>query len=253
MRNSLLLLCGTVLLAAIGCVDPLRPFPSEVPGTVRLDLGLHWDGAAIGLGDTVVDHLGHPVTLTNVQFYLNGLELRDAAGTWHPVGDIHLVDYNRDHPTVVEAVPAGTYTAMRFGVGIPKALNTDIDPASYPNDHPLSVLGSAGMFWTWSTGYIFLKYEGKAAVAAGSPLEAPISYHLGTDLSYRTITLPFAVPMQVYAREVTPVAVAFDGARMLNGAAGSIDVLEDPVSHNAPGTELPDRLLALLEDAFYLP
>ena len=253
MRNSILLLSGAVLLALTGCVDPIRPFPGDLPGTVRLDLGLHWDGASIGLGDTVVDHLDHPVVLTNVQFYLNGLELRDAAGTWHPVGDIHLVDFNREAPTVVEAVPAGTYTAMRFGVGIPKALNTNIDPASYPNDHPLSVLGSAGMFWTWSTGYIFLKYEGKAAATAGDPIEEPISYHLGTDLSYRTITLPFSSPLYVYSRDVTPVDVAFDGARMLNGPAGSIDVLTDPVSHNAPGTELPDRLLALLEYAFYLP
>jgi len=253
MRNSLLLLCGCILLALAGCVDPVRPYPSDLPGTVRLDLELHWNGAELALGDTAVDHLGHPVVLTNVQYYLNGLELRDASGTWHAVGDIHLVDFNREHPTAVEAVPAGTYTAMRFGVGIPKALNTDIDPASYPNDHPLSVLGSAGMFWTWSTGYIFLKYEGKAAVAEGSPIEEPISYHLGTDLSYRVITLPFAGPMQVDSREVTPVTVAFDGARMLSGPAGSIDVLTDPVSHNAPGTELPDRLLALLEDAFYLP
>jgi hypothetical protein len=47
--------------------------------------------------------------------------------------------------------------------------------------------------------------------------------------------------------------VAFDGARLLDGPAGSIDVIEDPVSHNAPGTELPDRLLALLETSFYLP
>jgi hypothetical protein len=57
----------------------------------------------------------------------------------------------------------------------------------------------------------------------------------------------------VYSRDVTPVDVAFDGALLLNGPAGSIDVLTDPVSHNAPGTELPDRLLALLEHAFYVP
>jgi hypothetical protein len=59
--------------------------------------------------------------------------------------------------------------------------------------------------------------------------------------------------MYVTAREVLPIPVAFDGARLLDGPAGSIDVIEDPVSHNAPGTELPDRLLALLETSFYLP
>jgi hypothetical protein len=244
---------AAAVLALTGCVDPLPPRWHDLPGTVRLDLGLHWNGAPMALGDTVTDHLGHPVTLTNVQFYLNGLELQDLDGTWHSVGDIRLVDFNRDAPTVVEEVPPGTYTAMRFGVGIPKSLNTNIDPASYPNDHPLSFQGSAGMFWTWSTGYIFFKYEGKAGTAVGEPIEAPISYHLGTDLSYRTITLPFAYPMYVTAREVLPIPVAFDGARLLDGPAGSIDVIEDPVSHNAPGTELPDRLLALLETSFYLP
>ncbi len=161
------------------------------PGTLRLDAKLEWNDATTALGDVTVDHLGHAIRLDNVQMYISEIELRTESGDWQPIGEVSLLDFSVLSPRILAPVPPGIYNAIRFGMGLPADINTDMDPASYPNDHPLSVPGSAGMFWTWSSGYVFVKYEGKFAAEVGEPLLEPLSYHCGTDSSFRSVTLEF--------------------------------------------------------------
>ena len=55
------------------------------------------------------------------------------------------------------------FNALKFNVGVPSELNQGVDPTSYPNSHPLSVSGSAGMRWDMNNSYFFVKFEGKLA------------------------------------------------------------------------------------------
>lgn len=50
--------------------------------------------------------------------------------------------------------PAGTYTGLRFDLGLPANLNHEDASVADP---PLNV---TGMFWSWQTGYRFLRAEG---------------------------------------------------------------------------------------------
>ena len=235
-----------------GCTQVWRWSNESIPGTLRFDAQLEWNAESTVLGDVTIDHLGHSIRLDNVQMYISEMELRSESGDWEPIGDVALIDFSVLNPRILAPVPAGVYDAVRFGMGLPPEINSDMDPASYANDHPLSVTGSAGMFWTWSSGYVFVKYEGKFAGEAGEPLLEPLSYHCGTDSSYRTVTLEFAEPVYIQSRQLTVYELVFDAAKALVGETDSIDVVTDPVTHNGSGTTLGGRLMNLMDDAWTL-
>ena len=223
-----------------------------LPGSVRIEFNHKWNGEESGIGEVHNDHLNHPVRLDNLQMYIAPIELRNERGEWIEVLDVALVDFAIDGQRMTTSAESGTYNALRFGMGLPPEINTNIDPASYANEHPLSVPGSAGMFWTWSSGYVFVKYEGKFATEIGNQLLEPLSYHCGTDESYRMVTFDFEENIVIQSEEISAFGLNFDAAATLIGPEDSIDVVQDPVTHSAQGTMLAARLMDLMDDAWTL-
>jgi hypothetical protein len=244
-----------LVLVSAGCGWPYHTPNPDTPGTVRLDLALTWQGDAYEIGEEVTDHMAHPIRLDNLQMYFSSVALREVGtGNWIQPHDnpleVHLVDFKISGQYAVTPFPQGTYDAIQFGLGIPEEINTDMDPASYPNDHPLSVSGSAGMFWSWLSGYIFFKYEGKTALETGDPLELPVSYHCGTDNAYRTVVLETEEDFYVWPASLTIMQLEFDAARMLVGPTDSIDVIAEPFTHNGEGDTLAPRLMNLAQQGW---
>ena len=247
--RSSFLVFGLLVLVLTGC-DRCNPEPPvSTPGTARIDLELTWGEEAYVLEQVATDHNGYPVRLDNLQLYLAPVAFR-SNGEWVEGADVSLVDFSVHAQHIENTLEAGTYDAVRFGMGLPPEINTDIDPASYPNSHPLSVIGSAGMFWTWSSGYIFVKYEGKFALETGTQLLEPVSYHCGTDASYRTVTLELSEPLVIASETTENLTLTLDAAKALNGTDDAIDLAVDPVTHNAQGDSLGGRMMDLLLDAW---
>ena len=247
-RTAAFVLLTTLVMSSCNLFRP--EFMEPIPGTLRVEVALAWNGTPHALGQVAPDHLGHPVRLDNLQLYVAPVELRDAEGQWQAIGDVFLVDFSEHSPTLILTVAPGTYDAVRLGLGLPGELNTAIDPASYPNSHPLSVLGSAGMFWTWASGYIFVKYEGKFALEAGQQLSEPLSYHCGTDASYRMVDFELGTPLTIATQAITEAKLTLDAANALVGTNDSINLAVDPVTHNANGDSLGGRMMDLLVDAW---
>lgn len=89
-------------------------------------------------------------------------------------------------------VPEGTYTSAKITLGVPTSLNGDFDPVTYDTDHPLSE--QRGAYWTWNSGYIFLKIDGQfdsSATADGISMDGSLTYHTGLDTLIREVTFPF--------------------------------------------------------------
>ena len=247
--RSSFLVFGLLVLVLTGC-DRCNPEPPvSTPGTARIDLELTWGEEAYVLEQVATDHNGYPVRLDNLQLYIAPVAFR-SNGEWVEGADVSLIDFSVHAQHIESTLEAGTYDAVRFGMGLPPEINTDIDPASYPNSHPLSVIGSAGMFWTWSSGYIFVKYEGKFALETGTQLLEPVSYHCGTDASYRTVTLELSEPLVIASETTENLTLTLDAAKALNGTNDAIDLAVDPVTHNAQGDSLGGRMMDLLLDAW---
>jgi hypothetical protein len=81
-----------------------------------------------------------------------------------------LVDEDDDASKSIEIpnVPAGDYKSVSFTIGVDSLRNVSgaqtgaLDPAN-------------GMFWSWNTGYIFVKMEGASPAATGNDL----TFHIG--------------------------------------------------------------------------
>lgn len=85
-------------------------------------------------------------------------------GAWQD-GDVALLDYEdasadcangtpQRNGEVVGEAPAGDYTGITFGIGVPFARNHE-NQATAPS--PLNI---SGLFWSWQSGYKFARIDG---------------------------------------------------------------------------------------------
>jgi len=150
------------------------------------------------------------------------------------------------------SVPTGTYKALKVGLGVPKELNKDQDPSQYPDTHPLSVVGSQGMFWHWNTGYIFTKYEGKSDLEGvdGNPLADSFAFHIGEDLLLREKT--FEKELKVRGGQTLELTLEIDCYKLFYSDFDSIDISNESLTHTSGNLELATRFTDMLQAALVL-
>ena len=66
------------------------------------------------------------------------------------------------------------------------------------------------------------------------------------------VTFDFEETIVIQSEETTGFCLDFDDATALIGPDDSIDIVQDPVTHNAQGTILGARLMDLMDDAWTL-
>lgn len=142
-----------------GC-DEEKETPVVQPATVSVKIRSFWGEGPFVLENIYMDNYGNRVRVDNFQSYFSMVKLIKDDGTEVLLKDFYLHDFTKT-AEITGTVTPGNYVGVKFGVGVPEAYNLNQDPAQYPNTHPLSVAGSQGMFWTWNSGYVFSKFEGK--------------------------------------------------------------------------------------------
>ena len=159
-----------LLLALSACGDG----PSE--HTVDLSFAARIGDQPASCGPTYtlgVD--GTEAQLADARLFVSDIALRDAGGSWHEVtldedgvwqsGGVVLLDFEdgsaacadsgtpETNDRVIGTLPAGTYEAVRFTVGVPFERN-HVENTSAP-----APLNAPGMFWTWQGGYKFVRVD----------------------------------------------------------------------------------------------
>ena len=169
-----------------------------------------------------------------------------ADGSTVLIEDVDLVNFNNG-AVFSQTLPNGDYTGIRFGIGVPADLNTGQDPAQYPSSHPLSVEASESMFWTWNSGYIFSKFEGKLALDNDpNNMIDPYAFHIGTDNFYLDIELAHSFTV---SGNTQTVDVVFDASSFLTGADDTIDLATDNITHTMGNMPLANRFNALFSNS----
>lgn len=106
---------------------------------------------------------GQNYTITRFDYYVSNIVLVNEDGTefTYPQDSSYFLVKERDpnrRNFVLANVPEGNYSGVRFTIGIDSLRNTK--PIT-ERQGDLDVTGAAmGMYWTWNSGYIFLKMEG---------------------------------------------------------------------------------------------
>jgi hypothetical protein len=251
MKTHLSFWLGAALLIGTlaGCdqedetTDPTpTPTPTPTSGTVEVNFRAAWGDQPFAIGTTYSDPDNRPMLVETFKAYLSDVSLIKTDGTPVLIEDIDLVNFNNG-ATYSQTIPNGEYIGIRFGIGVPAELNTGQDPAQYPSSHPLSVEASESMFWTWNSGYIFSKFEGKVALDNDpNNMIHPYAFHIGTDNFYLDIELAHSFTV---AGNTTAVDVVFDASSFLTGADDTIDLATDNITHTMGNMPLANRFNAL--------
>jgi hypothetical protein len=109
---------------------------------------------------------------------------------------------------------AGQVKTLRFWIGVDSARNVSgvqtgaLDPAN-------------GMFWTWNSGYIFAKLEGRSFVST-APLQA-VTYHIGGfrtgQNALRQVSIPFSTSLPITAGSRFNIILQADALKWFTDAA----------------------------------
>jgi hypothetical protein len=172
---------------------------------------VRFDSVPLVLGQEYKNFFNESFTPTAFKFYIHGIELHntDSNRKYSVPGDQYfLVDFADSVSTEIKIpVLSFAYDRIAFTIGIDSARNVGgaqtgaLDPAK-------------GMFWNWTTGYIFAKLEGTspASTESGNKFEFHIGGFSGADNAIRKVTLPlpFAQDIDLLPGKTTTLEITAD-------------------------------------------
>jgi uncharacterized repeat protein (TIGR04052 family) len=172
---------------------PIRPIPTaDAQETQRVEVHFRAmvgdEPFLCGQRYSGIGTTGATVLPSDFRFYVSEIMLLDAAGNAVPLAleqdgrwqyqNVALLDFeNKSGPcangteetrdVVIGTAPAGTYTGLRFSLGVPFDLNHQ-DSTIAP-----SPLNLTSLFWTWQAGYKFFRVDLEPDRMAMGPMAAP--------------------------------------------------------------------------------
>lgn len=160
---------------------------------------------------------GDSFTISVFKYYVSNIILSKADGSTYALPESYvLVDAAKSNSliNVFNEIPTGDYTSISFTIGVDKARNLAgaqtgaLDPA-------------LGMFWTWNSGYIFVKLEGTSpqSTAANKSLTFHIGGIVDPNNTIRTFSTNFssANPLRIRADKKPQLHFKVNAAALFTG------------------------------------
>lgn len=182
---------------------------------------------------------GESFKVTKFDYYVSNIELIKTDGTVYtvPQNDSYFLvkeDNAASQKFTINNVPVGDYNKVRFVIGVDSLRNTlDVSQRTGVLD---PAAGGLGMYWSWNSGYIFVKLEGTspASTRPGNTFQ----YHIGgfggmtarTINNIKTTTLDFPVGSTARVRVGTlpEIHVLADVLKMFRGTT-NVSIAANPV------------------------
>jgi hypothetical protein len=162
-------------LAVLLCTSCQKEMSEDLPGTATVQIRFHpmINGTPFTLNTAYTNPFGEPFTASAFKFYTGLFTFRKEGGTEVAAeGEpYYLIDASDQASMTISAtIRAGIYDGISFLLGVDSARNVSgvqsgaLDPAR-------------GMFWTWNSGYIYIKMEGTSPVS--TLVNNVFEYHVG--------------------------------------------------------------------------
>jgi hypothetical protein len=152
---------------------------------------------------------GEEFTITRFRYYISNIEFITKEGkTIKPGGENYFLldeedEFSKNFSTTI---PAGTYNAISFLVGVDSLCN--VSGAQTGALDPLN-----GMFWTWKSGYIMAKMEGRSPASSlpGNLFEYHIGGYKGKENVVKKIILDFPGGEKTFLQnKITVIEISAD-------------------------------------------
>ena len=170
----------------------------NVVGSSNLNMNLQW----------YQNENGDSFKVTTFNYYISNITLHGAGNNdYSEAESYHLVQQMTPASTSFDMlnVPYGKYSSITFMIGVDSARNT-------AGAQTGALDTSNGMFWSWNTGYIMLKFEGNSpqAPTADGMLMMHAGGFSGNNSVLKTITLTFDNPIEVKENGVPHIHLQAD-------------------------------------------
>lgn len=225
MKNFNILFFSLLVFGLAACKDD----PEQTEGTVTLHFKAEYDGEPLQMFNTRPFENGESLEFTHLSMIISDLELLKS-GFPQLLDEVEIVNLSYDNTASAEAgytmtisgVPAGAYSGLRFGIGVPVDVNA-MKPVDFPSSNPLS---NNGYYWAPWASYIFMKTEGRLDTAGNENLNLAFALHTGSDALYRQYTFP--APLTVADGLNTNLDIVIDYKKVLQG----VDIKSNPQNHS---------------------
>lgn len=229
---SLLFLGAASLVFFTACQDDEAAIPT---GEVKINFNALYDGSALDIQSTAYDYPdGSKIKIQLFQYYISDLVLLPAdGGAPVSLAEIDLVRYNTAGASSVRSetyinVPAGEYSGLRFGLGVKPELNNQ-RPSNFAADFVLN----EAEYWNDNTRYVFAKIEGNVDLNNNGMFDTPVTYHMGSNAIYTTITFNGSITVRENA--TTNLALVADVLDALAASDTDFHDFSDPAQRIVHG------------------
>lgn len=237
-----------------GCTDPkalnYNPDAKESDGsckyavstpsakaTFNIDIHQHFGSADMDTSSIFSLPSGQRFRMSTIRYYLSNFRLVKADNSEVAIPESYLLVQPSIGTYSLGEVEPGTYTKIKFFVGIDSVTNSGgTMPVDRPAGHPLA-LQNPSMFWSWSTGYIFMKFEGLADTIPTGTLNQNFSWHIGTNEMLRTVEIPLS-NFTLTAGQTNEIHIKSD----LNELLKFIDFRSELMTHTMGNRELATKI-----------
>lgn len=168
--------------------DP-DPLPDD-KGTLQLDFDHKFGGDNLEFGVDYTNGAGERMKFSMFKYFISNIKLVKEDDTEIAIpGDVQyfLVDHSKtdSRTIVINDVPAGMYKSIRFIIGVDSLANT-LEVTARPPALDVST-NAAGMYWSWNSGYVFVKVEGTSP--SSTQTDKIFKYHIGGFGGYSSSTI----------------------------------------------------------------
>lgn len=108
------------------------------------------------------------ISVSLLKYYVSNIVLTKLDGTKYTVPESYYLISPEENTVSINGIPKGEYTGIEYMIGVDSARNNSGIQSGALNP-------SNGMFWSWSTGYIFIRIEGNSPQSPNGVF----LYHLG--------------------------------------------------------------------------
>ncbi|TGE29493.1 hypothetical protein E5K02_08575 [Hymenobacter metallicola] len=185
---------------------------------------------------------GDHFSVTTFRYYISNIKLTKEDGTTYvQPNSYYLVDAAKADSKLLalKDIPTGDYTSLTFTIGVDSARNM--------SGVQQGALAPSDMFWSWDTGYIFMKLEGKSPEAGSGAFLFHVGGFKKPNNAIRTVSpaLPAATKILVRADHSPEVHVKVDVLKILTGPT-TVRFADFPGAHmpGASAVKLADNYAA---------
>lgn len=242
----------------LSCGNDDQDDAKKTPGSLELNFVHSVGSEGLQLGNTYQNTSSESFTVNELKYIISNITLTRKNGTEfiYPVADSYFLINEAQADTkkiLLNDIDAGEYTKITFGFGV--------DPTKYPIESGtlnfVPTAEEAGMLWSWSAGYKFIKFEGtftSATVTTETPFLIHVGSHGANLDNYKEIELSLVSDTGTNTTiegEVDAIqSVFFDLSRVFDGPnviriEDKTDIQVDPV--NAP------KIANNIQTAFFIP